>query len=56
MEHANTTEKIGIGLVCSLKTYKGAKIQLVKCLSGFNGLSVYKGGWQLIYQSTIEEL
>ncbi len=44
MEHANTTEKIGTGLVCSLETYKGANIQLVKRLSGFNGLSVYKDG------------
>lgn len=44
MEHSNAVEKIGIGLVCSLETFKGAKIELVKRLSGFNGLSVYKYG------------
>lgn len=44
MEHSNTIEKIGTGLVCSLETFKGAKIELVKRLSGFNGLSVYKDG------------
>jgi hypothetical protein len=44
MEHSNTVEKIGTGLVCSLETFKGAKIELVKRLSGFNGLSVYKYG------------
>jgi hypothetical protein len=37
-------EKIGMGLVCSLETYKGANIEIVKRLSGFNGLSVYKYG------------
>ncbi|GAB4109822.1 MAG: hypothetical protein OHK0057_06840 [Thermoflexibacter sp.] len=42
MEHSNAIEKIGIGLVYSLETFKGAKIELVKRLSGFNGLSVYK--------------
>jgi len=44
MEHSNAIEKIGMGLVCSLETFKGAKIELVKRLSGFNGLSVYKYG------------
>jgi len=44
MEHSNTVEKVGMGLVCSLETFKGAKIELVKRLSGFNGLSVYKYG------------
>jgi len=44
MEHSNSIEKIGTGLVCSLETFKGAKIELVKRLSGFNGLSVYKDG------------
>jgi len=44
MEHSNAIEKVGTGLVCSLKTFKGAKIELVKRLSGFNGLSVYKYG------------
>jgi hypothetical protein len=44
MEHSNSIEKIGTGLVCSLETFKGAEIKLVKRLSGFNGLSVYKYG------------
>ena len=44
MEHSNAIEKIGMGLVCSLETFKGAKIELIKRLSGFNGLSVYKYG------------
>ncbi|MDR2836470.1 MAG: hypothetical protein LBV69_09845 [Bacteroidales bacterium] len=44
MEHSNSIEKIGTGLVCSLETFKGANIQLVQRLSGFNGLSVYKDG------------
>jgi hypothetical protein len=44
MEHSNAVEKVGMGLVCSLETFKGAKIELVKRLSGFNGLSVYKYG------------
>jgi hypothetical protein len=44
MDHSNSIEKIGTGLVCSLETFKGAKIELVKRLSGFNGLSVYKDG------------
>lgn len=30
MEHSNSIEKIGTGLVCSLETFKGAKIELVK--------------------------
>ena len=37
-------EKIGTGLVCALETHKGATINLVKRLSGFNGLSVYNDG------------
>lgn len=40
----SSLEKIGTGLVCSLETYKGAKIELVNRKSGFNGLSVYKNG------------
>ena len=44
MEHSNSIEKMGLGLVCSLETFKGAKIDLVKRLSGFNGLAVYKYG------------
>jgi len=44
MEHSNSIEKIGTGLVCSLETFKGASIELVKRVSGFNGLSIYKDG------------
>lgn len=44
MDNSNSVEKIGMGLVCSLETYKGARIEIVKRLSGFNGLSVYKYG------------
>ncbi len=44
MQHSNLIEKIGTGLVCSLETCKGAKINLVKRQSGFNGLSVYNDG------------
>lgn len=44
MEHTSSIEKIGTGLVCSVETYKGARIELVRRTSGFNGLSVYKNG------------
>lgn len=44
MEHSNAIEKVGTGLVCSLETFKGARIEIVKRLSGFNGLSTYKYG------------
>ncbi len=44
MESNSSIEKIGTGLVCSLETFKGAKIELVNRISGFNGLSVYKDG------------
>lgn len=44
MEYSNSIEKIVIRLVYLLETFKGAKIELVKRLSGFNGLSVYKDG------------
>ncbi len=43
-QHSNTTEKVGMGLVCSVETFKKGNIQLVKRLSGFNGLSIYKNG------------
>ncbi len=42
--HGSTVEKIGSGLVSSIETYKGCKIEFVKRLSGFNGLSIYKNG------------
>ncbi|MBI4810105.1 MAG: hypothetical protein HY800_01395 [Ignavibacteriales bacterium] len=44
MQDNSSIEKIGTGLVCSLKTFKGAKIELVNRRSGFNGFSVYKNG------------
>ena len=44
--HGATTEKIGTGLVCSVETFKGGDIKLVKRTSGFNGFSIYKkGNW-----------
>ncbi len=42
--HPNTLEKVGVGLVCSVETYRGCSIQLVKKQSGFNGLSTNKEG------------
>lgn len=42
--HPNTLEKVGVGLVCSVETYRGCNIQLVKKSSGFNGLSTNKDG------------
>lgn len=42
--HPNTLEKVGVGLVCSVETYRGCNIQLVKKASGFNGLSTNKDG------------
>lgn len=44
MEKSNSVEKVGIGLVCSVETFKDAKINLVNRVSGFNGLSIYKDG------------
>jgi hypothetical protein len=42
--HPNSIEKVGTGLVCSVETYRGCNIQLVKKNSGFNGLSTNKDG------------
>jgi hypothetical protein len=42
--HPNTLEKVGVGLVCSVETYRGCNIELVNKKSGFNGLSTNKGG------------
>ena len=42
--HPNSLEKVGVGLACSVETFKGCKIQLVKKTSGFNGLSTNKDG------------
>ncbi|MEK7729793.1 MAG: hypothetical protein AAB354_15405 [candidate division KSB1 bacterium] len=43
-QHPNSLEKIGVGLVCSVETHRGCSIQLVKKISGFNGLSTNKNG------------
>ena len=40
MEHTSSIEKMGTGLVCSVETYKGTRIELVRRISGFNGLSI----------------
>lgn len=42
--HPNTIEKIGVGLACSVETFRGCSIQLVKKESGFNGLSTNRSG------------
>jgi hypothetical protein len=42
--HANSIEKIGVGLVRSVETFRGCNIQLVKKESGFNGLSTNRNG------------
>jgi hypothetical protein len=43
-QHPNSIEKVGTGLVCSVETYRGCNIKLVKKQSGFNGLSTNKDG------------
>ena len=43
-EHGASVEKVGIGLICSVETYKKGNIRLVKRTSGFNGLSTYFSG------------
>lgn len=43
-QHPNTLEKIGIGLACSVETFRGNGIQLVHRTAGFNGLSTNKNG------------
>jgi hypothetical protein len=42
--HGASVEKIGMGLVCSVETFKGGNISLVNRSSGFNGLSIYRSG------------
>lgn len=42
--HPNALEKVGVGLACSVETFRGCSIQLVKKTSGFNGLSTNKDG------------
>src|SRR3990167_997135 len=43
-QHPNSIEKVGVGLACSIETYRGCNIELVKKQSGFNGLSTNKDG------------
>lgn len=43
-QHPDTIEKIGVGLACSVETFRGCNIQLVKKESGFNGLSTNRNG------------
>ena len=43
-QHPNSIEKVGVGLACSVETYRGCRIDLVKKTSGFNGLSTNKDG------------
>ncbi|MCK4689407.1 MAG: hypothetical protein KAT41_03825, partial [Candidatus Marinimicrobia bacterium] len=43
-KHGSTVEKIGSGLVSSVETYKGCRINFVKRQSGFNGPSIYRNG------------
>src|SRR3990170_5716054 len=42
--HPNSIEKVGTGLVCSVETFRGCDIKIVKKNSGFNGLSTNKDG------------
>lgn len=37
-------EKVGVGLVCSVETFRGCTIQVVRKNSGFNGISTNKSG------------
>jgi hypothetical protein len=43
-QHPGSIEKVGVGLVCSVETFRGCKIQLVKKESGFNGISTNRNG------------
>src|SRR3972149_11365065 len=43
-QYPASLEKVGVGLVCSVETYRGCNIELVKKQSGFNGLSTNKDG------------
>jgi hypothetical protein len=43
-QNPNSLEKVGVGLACSVETFRGCNIQLVKKISGFNGLSTNKDG------------
>jgi hypothetical protein len=42
--HGATIEKLGLGLTCSVETFRGCRIELVRRISGFNGISTNKKG------------
>src|SRR3972149_8523006 len=42
--HGATIEKLGVGLTCSVETFRGCRIEIVKRTSGFNGISTNKKG------------
>jgi hypothetical protein len=42
--HSATTEKIGAGLVSSVETFKGRRLEFTKRLAGFNGISTSRDG------------
>jgi len=42
--HGATIEKLGLGLTCSVETFRGCRMELVKRTSGFNGISTTKTG------------
>ncbi len=44
IRHGATIEKLGLGLTCSVETFRGCRIELVKRTSGFNGISTNKKG------------
>ena len=43
-KHGSSVEKIGSGLVGSVETFRGCRLEFVKRTSGFNGLSTNKDG------------
>jgi hypothetical protein len=43
-QHLGSIEKVGVGLACSVETFRGCRIQLLKKESGFNGLSTSNNG------------
>lgn len=44
IHHGATIEKLGLGLTCSVETFRGCRMELVKRTSGFNGISTTKTG------------
>ena len=43
-QHGASVEKIGSGLVSSVETFRGCRLEFVKRRSGFNGLSTNRDG------------